>query len=433
MKSLLVKVLLLIVIFWVGVGLSGTAIRNVTRIQTAKTWMSLDPKNVIRTDALQDGIPDAWFYYAWGSATQIYRLDEREALAGHHAAVIERTNAQGGATLAQDLMVQPDTRFVVTVYAKGTGGAMHVWFRDQGTLAWMKEGRKGLAQSETWQQHRLSVAVPSGVSEARLLLQGEGLTFFDEAYVGEDHAGDLGPNALKNPGFEQDGISQDPLEWWLDHVVALDPVVAPEDDALERLSYLNVADMLAGRYDVVKQRAFALGDDCASTPAMTSWLIARGDDFEQTGGAAARERLYQLAVELAPHCPQPYAALAQLYRSHLGFGRAAELFHQAAERTHESALAGRYYFEEGFLHVRYTGDTERAIDALQQAERFDGWEGGAWHWGAASFFLGQALEAEGRSSEAQQAYQRVMDCQQCSYHHAAALDRLAVLSCKEDG
>lgn len=402
--------------------------QNWLRVRIARAWMSVGLVEMEVDDALQDGIPDGWNVHWWGGARAIYRLECQEALAGDHAARVERTNDQGVASLVQDIAVSPDSHLFCTVYAKGAGGAVQFQFRTKETGDREAYGWCDIAPSEDWQKYRLSVTVPPGKNEARLLLRSRELTWFDEAYVGVESDGQLGPNLLRNPGFEQDGVSEDPLEWWQTHIIQPDALSIPEGRMPERLSYLNIIDMLAGRYDALRERSQQLGDRCASAPGMTSWLIARGDDFEREGGEAARERLYQLALELAPNCPEPYAALAGLYRSHHAFGRATELYHQATERSGETMLAGRYSFAEGFLHIRYTGDTERAIPALQQAEQLSGWEGGDWYWGAASLFLGQALEAEGRIEEAAAAYRRVIECEQCSYHHTAALNRLKALS-----
>ncbi len=404
--------------------------RNWAAVVINQAWNKVTYRGA-RNDHLQDGIPDGWGVTWWGGSTQVYAIENQDALAGDRVTRINHTNAQGGAALTQRIAVEPNSHLVVTVYAKGAGGAIHVWFRTREEGDWVREGLGGwryIEPTEDWQEFHLSVTVPSGMNDAMLLLylDSRGSTSFDEAYAGVDNNGLLGPNLLRNPGFEQDGVSEDPLEWWQSHVVT-GVLVVPEGGMPERLSYSNITDMLAGRYDAVARRAHHLGTRCVLAPEMTSWLTALGNQFEQEGGAAARERLYQLAIKLMPNCPQPYAALAGLYRSHYASWRAAELHHQAAELSGETALAGAYYFAEGFLHVTHTGDMERAIPTLQRAEQLSGWEGNRWYRGAASFYLGRALEAEGRLVEAAAAYQRVLDCAQCSYHHAGALERLNAL------
>ncbi len=412
-----------------------TLAHNLFRLKIVHIWMQLTPAQLNKNNGLNDGIPDAWDADWWGGATSNYNLEVQGAWAGKQAVRIENTNTRGSVALTQATAVPLNARLVFSVYSKGAGGAIQVWFRHKDSGEWIKEGVGGwrtIVPSEGWQQYHLFVTAPSGTNEAKLFLRtATGVTFFDDAYAGVDQDGLLGTNLLKNSRFEQDGVTEYPVEWWQSHVVGTnDSSFRTEvaDNSFEGLSYLNVVDMLAGRYEMIKQRAFQLGDDCVSTPEMTSWLIARGDNFEYKGGAAARERLYQLAIEMVPNCPQPYAALGSLYESNLAFWRAAELYRQAAELSGETFLAGKNYFAEGFLHVRNTGNMERAIFALQQAEQLSGWEGSYWYWGAAPYYLGQALEAEGRHSEAIAAYQRVLDCSKCTYHHNSALAKLKVLS-----
>jgi tetratricopeptide (TPR) repeat protein len=193
------------------------------------------------------------------------------------------------------------------------------------------------------------------------------------------------------------------------------------------LSFTNTSDMLAGRYQSIETRAAQLDAECAEHPEMTSWLLASNEAFESVGGMAAQERLYHLAIRLAPNCPQPYAKLAKLYVSSFSMKRAADLYQKAAELSAGTIQAGAYAFEEGSIRLRQTGELNLAVDALQQAEQLSGWEGGSWYYGAASFFLGQALQASGRVEEAVSAYQRVLACSECLQHHAAASNAVIAL------
>ena len=103
---------------------------------------------------------------------------------------------------------------------------------------------------------------------------------------------------------------------------------------------------------------------------------------------------------------------------------AANLYHQASELAGTTPLAGKYAFEEGFIHVRHTGLTDQAIPALKKADVLKGWERSAWHHGAAIYFLATAYESLGMDEEAILAYQRIMDCSACTEHQEIAINRL---------
>ena len=160
---------------------------------------------------------------------------------------------------------------------------------------------------------------------------------------------------------------------------------------------------------------------------MTSWLTELGAELGKTGGIGTTEQVYQLAIELAPNCPQPYAKLANLYQSARAYWKAAEYYHQAYLRTNDAKLAARYCFREGLLQLRYVGDMVRTVYCFQLAEKVTGWEANQWEKGAASYYLGEALEAAGNIPGAIAAYKRVLNCEQCGWHHASALGRLKVL------
>jgi predicted TPR repeat methyltransferase len=67
------------------------------------------------------------------------------------------------------------------------------------------------------------------------------------------------------------------------------------------------------------------------------------------------------------------------------------------------------------------------VYCFQLAEKVTGWEANQWEKGAASYYLGEALEAAGDIPGAIAAYKRVLNCEQCGWHHASALGRLKVL------
>jgi tetratricopeptide (TPR) repeat protein len=260
-----------------------------------------------------------------------------------------------------------------------------------------------------------------------VLLRTSGRVLFDEAYLGVpgDQANSV--NYLVNPSFEEDGGSENPLQWWKRNVHI--PGISREKPQKMGLpvAYQNVSDLLNGKVGAITHRSDGL-ENCSLHPEMTSWLSGLNVRLEKSGGLAGMEGLYQLARKLAPKCPQPYAALAGLYELQHSYTKAAELYHRAAVLSGESGLAGKYSFSEGLLHLRQTGDYMAAVRAFALAEAIRGWERGAWYRGAASFYLGQALEALDRLPEAVDAYRRVLLCSSCSFYHAAAEERLIVLN-----
>jgi len=411
---------LLVIVLLLGQN-GASLMQNLLRIDLIHTWMHIKP--LTWSDMLNDDIPDKWSVQSWGGATAIYRIVTGQVLSGQHAISIQRTNIIGGVALVQDVTVPATSQMLLSVHSKGVGGAIQV-LGDGDTLGWID-----IPATDPWCNYRLTFQVPSNVNTIRLLLRaGElGVIYFDEAYLGIASDGRAESNLLGNSGFEEDGVSGDPLIWWSSEVAA--PV--KQNDLPRGIAYMNIGDMLNGNIPAIQLRARELGINCSENPAMTGWLMARGEDFEQAGGVFSREQLYHLAIKLAPNCPQPYVALAKLYKEHLGFWRAAELYHQAAELSGDTIWRARYFFEEGLLHVRYTGEMAQAISALQKADEVQGWEPGYWYKGAAAFFLGQAFESSGRIEEARLAYQRAITCTGCGYHSVEARKRLEALSTSE--
>jgi len=216
--------------------------------------------------------------------------------------------------------------------------------------------------------------------------------------------------------------------WWNNHINLTPAKKIPQDNLLDNLSYQNIFDMLSGNFALIQERAEQLGSNCALAPEMTAWLLSKADDFEKVGGVAAREQIYQLAIQLAPSCPQPYAALARLYAQNNSNWVAAGLYKQAAYLAEDTLLSGRYSFEEGSLRLRYTGELDLATVAFQKAIEKSGWEASIWHQGAALFFLGQALELQGNLEESIAIYYRVLECNYCTYYHVDARNKIATLT-----
>jgi tetratricopeptide (TPR) repeat protein len=410
MMGLLVLLLLL--------GQNGASLmQNLLRRDLIQTWMHVKPAT--SSNVLNDDIPDSWSVQTWGGATAIYRIVTDQVFIGQRAVSLKRTNTTGGVALAQEVSVPANSQLLLSVYSKGVGGAIQV-LGGENTLGWMD-----IPATDTWQIYRLTFQVPSNANTVRLLLRAVdlGVIYFDEAYLGIASDGIAAANLLGNSGFEEDGVSGDPLIWWSSEVAA--PV--KQNDLPRGITYMNIGDMLNGNSSVIQQRARELGGNCSESPAMTGWLLARGEDFEQAGGVFAREQLYQLAIKLAPNCPQPYAALADLYARAQSCWRAAELYNQAAHLSEGTPLSGYYSFQEGMLRQRCTGELEQAAIAFQKAEQSSGWEGAVWYYGAAPFFLGQVWEALGHPREAAEAYLRVLACEKCVEYRTAASDRLAIL------
>jgi len=397
--------------------------QNLLRLGLIQTWMRVKPAQP-RVYALNDDIPDGWVVQTWGGATAIYRIVTEHVFMGQRAVSIQRTNTTGGVALAQDVSVPANSQLLLSIYSKGVGGAIQV-LGDGDTLGWIN-----IPAANAWSNYRLMFRVSSNVNTIRLLLRAGdlGVIYFDEAYLGVASDGRAESNLLGNSGFEEDGVSGDPLIWWSSDVAA--PV--NQNDLPRGIAYMNIGDMLNGNSSAIQWRARELGSNCSENPAMTGWLLARGEDFEQAGGVLAREQLYQLAIKLASNCPQPYAALAELYAQAQSCWRAAELYNQSARLSEGTPLSGYYSFQEGMLQYRCTGELEQAVIAFQKAEQSSGWEGAAWYYGVAPFFLGQVWEALGHPDEAADAYRRVVACGKCVEHRVTALARLQALTAQKE-
>lgn len=420
------KIILILVFCGLGINTAFYLPDNLKRVEIIKAWLSVKPTGLIRSNDLRDNLPDGWSLEAWGNSTQIIRIDNKDVYRGNSAALVLRTNSEGGAALTQDVKVEAGKTYSISFFVKGSDGALQLWFHDlKGT--WIKTGFGGwlsFPAHSDWTQEKLVATIPPGVDYVKLLFRAKEKSLFDETYLGVLQNGVVGPNLLHNPGFEQDGISEDLLIWW-QNVTDISPLPSVDAGSSRNLGFSNILDMSRMNLGNIERRAQEIGNDCANRPGMTAWLLALGDNFEKAGGAAARESLYQLSIKLAPNCPQPYAALADLYSAHRAYESAAQYYQLAAEKSFGTSLAGRYYFNEGLILLRNIGDTRNAITAFEMAQRYDSWEHGAWYLGASTYFLGNALEQAGRIPEAIQAYQRVVGCQACSVQAKEAKKRLS--------
>jgi hypothetical protein len=241
----------------------------------------------------------------------------------------------------------------------------------------------------------------------------------------------LSENEPLKDGFPEDWQSStsdnDPLLWWHEHAIMPEIATIPESALAGRQPFLIMLDMLNGRYSNIQQRIDAQGVPCSSTPEMTSWLLSMAPEVEQQGGPAATEKLYQLAAELAPGCPQPHGQLAQLYVENGAYPAAVQQYRLAAELAEESPLAGYYYFNEGSLHVRHTGNFEQAIFTFERAETLEAWVTGNVFQGAPAYNLGLVYKNAGLYQEAIASFERVMACEGCSFLQRSAAAELAAL------
>lgn len=420
-----------VLIFQIALNPPKSTIQNYLNLRLIKSWLSIQPMGLQSSGALRDDIPDHWNIQVWGGARAFYNTNAEIQYSGERALFIHRTNTLGGAALIQDVSIPPSTRMDFSVYAKGAEGAIQIWLGNQQTGEWIKDaGWLNIPPTDTWEKFTLSLDVPSNTNLARFWLRavGNGITGFDNAFTGTEEDMVSGTNLIRNPGFEKDGYTGDPLMWWQNHINQVLATNIPKNTQTDHLSYQNIYDMLNGNFALIQERAKQLGSNCAQTPEMTSWLLSKADDFEKAGGVAAREQIYQLAIQLAPSCPQPYAALARLIAQNNSNWMAAELYKQAAYLAEDTLLSGRYSFEEGSLRLRYTGELDLASVAFQKAIEKNGWEASIWHQGAALFFLGQTLEQQGKLEESIAIYNRVLECSYCTYYHEDARNKIATLT-----
>jgi hypothetical protein len=396
-------------------------VENLDRINIIKNWGWWGEMEVEDGIGLRDGIPDNWEVLTWGNATASFYLEDEITSQSSKVVVIERTNSAGGAAISQRFSIQPGNKVDAFVLAKGDGGALQIQLRDSDQNEWQDGGWKQIGPTTEWSLHKLSVLVPPGMIELRLLLRASpGKIKFDHAYLGLDTEKSLGPNLVTNPDFIQDGSIIDSLVWWKNQNESIPPIKISSVSFEGDIAFQNVVDMSAGNYDQINRRIEELGASCAAIPEATGWLLALGKE----NGNLQKEQFYRLAIKLAPNCPQPYAALAKLHASDFAFESAASLYHKAYQLSDGTVWAGLYAFEEGFIHIRHTGRVQDAISSLTKASEITGWEVSAWHRGIAPLLLGYAYDANAMPVEANEAFQHVIDCKNCAYHHLEAARRL---------
>jgi hypothetical protein len=262
---------------------------NITLRYIDYKWNSVALTGLTVNNHLQDGLPDYWQARTWGGGQAIIQKAAEGGRTGLHAASVEKTSDVGVAALSQILKI-PENRnqHSFWVFAKGDAGAAQVRFLFEGQPG-AENGRWITIPATTdWQRYQFETAIPAGAARAEALLRSSGQTAFDDAYLWFVLPEGEIENYLLNPGFETDGVEQDPLVWWQEHAVLPDINAIPETSLAGELPFLNIMDMLNGRYDAISQRLTEQQQPCAAMPEMTSWLLNLAPEIEAQGGSAAR-------------------------------------------------------------------------------------------------------------------------------------------------
>lgn len=391
-------------------------------------WNRVELTGLTNNTELQDGFPDFWNARAWRGGRAEIRSESTEVHTGSYSALVERTSPGGVTALSQLLPVPEDAANVsLAVFAKGDGGAAQILYFFEGQQASVNGGWQDIPALGNWQQYQINKPLPPEVRQIEILLRSSGVTFFDDAEITFRSEAGESLKPLKNPGFEEDGLPQDPFVWWREHTVLPELGNIPQETLTGELPYLNMLDMLNGRYEAIRQRITQQETPCSTTPEMISWLLDLGQEVYDQGGPSSAEKLLQLAISIAPTCPQPYFQLGRLYELNGVYLSAAEQFRLAAELSGETPLAGYYYFNEGLIHVRHTGDLDQAIFTLEKAGALEAWVTGIVFQGASAYNLGLAYKNAGLRAEASDAFRRVIDCDACTYYHDAAAAELNAL------
>jgi len=399
----------------------GAAQRNIADLIINRAWLTISVAGAPQTP-LQDGVPDGWTPSIWGGAGRaVHALDATQAHSGQQSATIRRTNSSGFAVFGQAIALPAGREMICGVYSRGSTAFIQIIVGDK-TIGYAE-----LPASQSWTLTETRFASPpgsSGVPATLYLGLGPaiGQTWFDDAYCRD--SADAANNLLTNAGFEQDGVSEDPLAWWSSHVtfgyrdqaalkwaaqtVSAAPVRSGADIARQ-----NIVDLLQGQPGLVRQRMPAVLSGCTTQEANPGIWLGLEDTVMSQAGSAAFERLAQLAQSLMPGCPQPYAALGKLYLASSGYQKASQMFGAAVLRSQPGPQRGLSAFAQGNLEVTVLGNWDQAIEALTAAEQNPGWEDAPWYYGAAAIDLGQAWQASGHCAEARAAYTRVLNCPAC--------------------
>jgi hypothetical protein len=414
-----------LVIFLLGSTFTDSLKANLFNSVVAKAWFQIHYQGEKNND-LHDQIPDGWNVALWENGLGVYRLDSEQYFQGNVSVNIKKNTESGRTLLVQDFISLGD-ELECGVYHKGAEGFLRI-------ISSNLIGRETitLPAADEWQLVKSNFSMSAKPNKVKLLLgsgKGRGDIWFDDVYcISSKNVED---NLVVNGDFEVDGISKDPLEWWINilsyqnNSFIFDRVInwfgEQEDSSQISTSFLNAADLLSGNLVNVAERMDSKSEGCFLEDGSPVILLALSPRFQITGGLAASERLAQLAINLMPNCPQSYAFLGSLYKSVYSYAEAANFYQEAAMRSLSGAQKGAYLFEQGRLHVEGTGDYPSAICALMGADKNKGWERSPWHRGAALIELGNAFAQEGMYDAAREAYQRVIDCRECYVRHPGAI------------
>jgi hypothetical protein len=427
LRYTIIIIFILILLLLVGNQTQEKLKTNWANVVIAKAWLSVDDPEPIN-NFLNDGIPDYWYVANWGKARSSIIRDENNFFLESPSIFIKKNNDNDTSLLFQDITVTPEKEVTCVVHHRGGDAFLRV----------IAEGFVGqsivlLPKTEEWLASSLIFSLEPGYVTAKVLFGISGLSgeaWFDQVTC--SYRGLEANNLVINGNFEQDGSNNKPMEWWMG-LLPSKSVVRRVEKARDILltnpssksplnhNLVNSADILSANYERVIYRMKYVSSGCLGIDGNPSILLGLASRFQEENNLVASERAALLAIELMPKCPQPYAWLGSLYLSANAFQEAANLYHEAALRSSFGGQKGAYLFDQGYIYVVGTGDYPSAIEVLSQAQENEGWERSPWYRGAALIELGKAFYEEGMCSDAQAAYQSVIDCPECSARHSSAM------------
>jgi tetratricopeptide (TPR) repeat protein len=400
---------------------------NWAKVVLVKAWFSVDDIGSSEND-LKDGIPDHWKVANWGQARSSIGRDDAYYFLEPPSILIKKNNDSDTSLLFQEIAIKPKEEVICVVYHRGGDAFFRI----------LAEGMIGqsiimLPHTDDWLASSLTFFLESGYETAIVLFGITGLrgeAWFDQVEC--NYSEMRTDNLIVNGDFKLDGGNEISAELWFGSL-SHKPLDKDFERALEILvtysfsesplhvNLLNAADILLGRGEQIVRRMEDVSTGCIGVDGNPSLMLSLASWLRDENNLAASERVAQLAIDLMPSCPQSYAWLGSLYWSVNAYQQAANLYQEAVLRSLPGAQKGAYLFEQGRIYVNGTGDYKNAIEVLTQAEENEGWERSPWYRGATLIELGNAYFEEGRCSDAQAAYQKVIDCQECSVRHSSAI------------
>ncbi len=412
-------------------------LENWANVYVNRAWFSL---NFLGNPSqhLRDGIPDYWQASIWGSKGRaIHGLDADNPQSGELAAVIERTNTLEAAVFMQSIVVSPTGAITCHIYSRGEIGFIQI------NLGPKALASKSLPASSTWRLTNLEFVPPPDTSDIILYLgiRAElGKIWFDDVECKSENAPQI--NLITNGSFEADGEIVDLANWWQTQVVKpnqdeatrqrVKEIVNSESrTVLARTNRLNMFDLLENNFKAVRSRMGNVSLGCVSGDGNPGILLGRKDAIITQAGVAGFERVAEFASWLMPHCPQSYAALADLYSSSVPTEQAARLYTESEMRSRAGSQKGGYAFKAARLNMIWLGDWQTAVQELKVAIENPGWEHGTATHELAELYLGQASAHLGQCEEARSAFLRVLECGTCTeLYEQARFDLASLGTCK---